>query len=85
MSRMFRLATLYQLIEKISNQLSTEQRKIVKKSFMSSYMRLWERAATFLIEYLEKSPEKPLSTITIIFPRLEFKLQVPSLPLLTFI
>ena len=39
---------------------------------MSSYMRLWERAATFLIKYLEKS-EKPLGTITNIFPRLEFQ------------
>ena len=53
MSRMFGVAPLYQIIERNKKQLSTDLRKIIKESFMSLYMRLWERAASFFIEYLE--------------------------------
>ena len=35
-------------------------------------MRLWEQAATFIIRYIKKSKDKPLGTITDIFPRFEF-------------
>ena len=80
MSRMFGVAPLFQLIEKNCKGLSTEQQHILKESFMPLYMRLWERAVVFFIEYLEKSTEKPLGTVTNIFPRFEFQTSKGNAP-----
>ena len=47
---------------------------------MPLYMRLWERAASFFIQYLEQSFEKPLGTVTNIFPRFEFQTSKGNAP-----
>ena len=81
MSRMFGVAPLFRLNEKKnSERLSNEQRHILKESFMPLYKRLWERAASFFIQYLEQSFEKPLGTVTNIFPRFEFQTSKGNAP-----
>ena len=79
-SRMFGVAPLYRLVEKNVRNLSASKRKNIIEGFMPLYMRLWERAATFFIKYLEKSTEKPLGTIKNIFPRFEFQTSKGNAP-----
>ena len=79
-SRMFGVAPLYKLIERNTVTMSEPERRNVKEGFMPLYMRLWERAATFFIRYLERSKDKPLGTVKNIFPRFEFQTSKGNAP-----
>ena len=79
-SRMFGVAPLHDVIERNTANLSTAKRRNIKEGFMPLYMRLWERAATFMIRYIERSNDKPLGTITNIFPRFEFQTSKGNAP-----
>ena len=79
MSRMFGVAPLYQFIERNKKQLSTDLRKIIKESFVFVY-EVVGKGCIFFIEYLEKSPDEPLGSITNIFPRFEFQTSKGNAP-----
>ena len=79
-SRMFGVAPLYNLIQRNTKNMEPSKRRIFVEGFMPPYMRLWERAATFLIKYIEVSPEKPMGTIVNIFPRFEFQTSKGNAP-----
>ena len=65
--------------------MERKKRRIFIEGFMPLFMRLWERAATFLIKYFEVSTDKPLGTITNIFPRFEFQTSKGNAPHLQII
>ena len=77
---MFGVAPLYKLIQKNTENMERGKRRIFIEGFMPLYMRLWERAATFLIKYIEVSDDKPLGTNTNIFPRFEFQTSKGNAP-----
>ena len=73
MQTMFGVSPLYDLIERNTKDASPEIKNTIIESFMPLYMLMWERACTYFVEYLLKSPEKPLGTVVRIFPRFEFQ------------
>ena len=79
-SRMFGVAPLYKIIQRNTEKMERGKRRIFIEGFMPLYMRLWERAATFLMKYIELSADKPLGTITNIFPRFEFQTSKGNAP-----
>ena len=70
---MFGVSPLHNLILRNTKTLTSSEKKSVRESFMILFMLMWERACTYFIQYLLKSPEKPLGTILRIFPRFEFQ------------
>ena len=70
---MYGVSPLHELILRNTKTLSPSEKKCVRESFMILFMLMWERACTYFIQYLLKSPEKPLGTIIRIFPRFEFQ------------
>ena len=73
MQTMFGVSPLYDLIERNTKKEFREVKNRVIESFMPLYMLMWERACTYFVEYLLKSPEKPLGSVVRIFPRFEFQ------------
>ena len=79
MSSLFGMKPLFSAItECYSNE--NEVYEAVVQSFMSLFVRMWERVSSIVMNYIENSPEKPFGEVQRIWWRYEFQTTKGNLP-----
>ena len=71
---------LFEAIKNCYGEESSEVYEAVVQSFMGMFVRLWERTSAVIMDYIEKSDEKPLGNVLRIWWRYEFQTTQGNLP-----
>ena len=80
MSGCFGVKPLFESIKESFGGDSQENFEATVQSFMSLFVRMWERVSGIVMEYVQKSNEKPLGDVDRIWWRYEFQSTQGNLP-----
>ena len=76
----FGVAPIFEAIENRFNRIKKEEYERAVQAEMVLLTRAWYRSAEALMEWIEKSPDQPLGTVTKIWYRYEFQSTKGNLP-----
>ena len=76
----FGVAPLFEALERNFNRNNKEEWEKAVQAEIVLFTRAWYRSANAIMEYIEKSPEKPLGTVTKLWYRFEFQSTKGNLP-----
>ena len=80
MSRNFGAKPIFEAVRDFYSHESEEVYEAAVQSFMSLFVRMWERTSSVVMEYIEKSSEKPFGKVARIWWRYEFQTTQGNLP-----
>ena len=80
MAGQFGVRPLFEAINEIYANENKDVYEAVVQSFMGMFVRMWERMSSVVMEYIEKSSERPLGEVLRIWWRYEFQTSQGNLP-----
>ena len=80
MSGCFGVKPLFEAIKESFQDETPENFEAIVQSFMSLFVRMWERVSAIVMQYIEQSNEKPLGDVNRIWWRYEFQSTQGNLP-----